>query len=46
MTKLKLLPAALIAAALLTTPVVARDKHRNARHLSESAHVSTPPRAR
>lgn len=41
MTKLKLLPAALIAAAMLTTPVVARENHPNARHLAESAQEST-----
>jgi hypothetical protein len=37
MAKLKLLPAVLIAAAMLTTPVVAREHHPNARHLSERA---------
>ena len=37
MTKLKLLPAALIVAAMLTTPVVARENHLNARHLVENA---------
>jgi hypothetical protein len=46
MTKLKLLPAALIAAAMLTTPVVARENHLNARHLAESAHDSATPGAR
>jgi hypothetical protein len=49
MTKLKLLPATLIAIAMLTTPVVARD-HPNARHLAESAqegaHDSAAPGAR
>jgi len=39
MTKLKLLPAALIAAAMLTTPAMARENHLNARHLVESAHA-------
>ena len=37
MAKLKLLPAVLIAAAMLTAPVVAREHHPNARHLSERA---------
>ena len=37
MAKLKLLPAVLIAAAMLTTPVVAREHHPNARHLSQRA---------
>jgi hypothetical protein len=50
MTKLKLLPAALIAAATLTTPVVAREHHPNARHLAEgaqeSAHDGAAPGAR
>jgi hypothetical protein len=35
MTKLKLLPAALIAAAMLTTPVMAREHHT--RHVAERA---------
>lgn len=46
MTKLKLLPAALIAAAMLTTPVVARENHPNARHLAESTHDSATSGAR
>ena len=46
MTKLKLLPAALIAAAMLTTPVVARENHLNARQLTESTHDSATPGAR
>jgi hypothetical protein len=46
MTKLKLLPAALIAAAMLTTPVMAREHHPNARHLAESAHESAMPGGR
>ena len=37
MAKLKLLPAVLIAAAMLTTPVVAREHHPKARHLTERA---------
>jgi hypothetical protein len=46
MTKLKFLPAALIAAAMLTTPVVAREHHPDARHLAESAQdsVTSGPR--
>jgi hypothetical protein len=40
MTKLKLLPAALIAAAMLTTPVVAQENHSKARHLAESGQES------
>jgi hypothetical protein len=39
MTKLKLLPAALIAAAMLTTPAMARENHLNAQHLVEIAHA-------
>ena len=46
MTKLNLLPTALIAAAMLTTPVVARENHPKARHLAESAHDSATPGAR
>jgi hypothetical protein len=37
MAKLKLVPAVLVAAAMLATPVVAREHHPNARHLSERA---------
>ena len=46
MTKLKLLPAALVAAAMLTTPVVAREHHQNARHFATSARDSAAPAAR
>ena len=46
MTKLELLPAALIAAAMLTTPVVAREHHQNARHLVTRAPDSDAPAAR
>ena len=46
MTKLKLMPVALIAAAMLTTPVVARQNHLNARHRAEIAHDSATPGAR
>lgn len=46
MTRLKLLLPALIAAAMLTAPVVARDNHPNARQLAESADDSATPGAR
>ena len=46
MTKLKLLLAALVAAAMLTTPVVAREHHQNARHFATSARDSAAPAAR
>jgi len=46
MTKLELLPAALVAAAMLTTPVVAREHHQNARHLVTRAPGSDGPVAR
>jgi hypothetical protein len=48
MTKLKLLLPALIAAAMLTTPVVARENQVNARHAynAESAYNSATPGAR
>jgi hypothetical protein len=46
MTKLKLVPAALVAAAMLTTPVVAREHHQNARHFATSARDSAAPAAR
>jgi hypothetical protein len=46
MTKLKPMPVALIAAAMLTTPVVARENHQRARHLVGSAHDSATPGAR
>ena len=44
MTKLKLVAAALIAAAMLTTPAMARKSH--SRHLAEDANASTTPGAR
>jgi hypothetical protein len=37
MSKLKLLPAGLIAAAMLTTPVMAREHHPNARQVATDA---------
>ena len=40
MTKLKLLPAALIAAAMLATPAMARTSHVTSRHLAEDANAS------
>ena len=46
MTKLKLLLAALVAAAMLTTPVAAREHHQNARHFATSARDSAAPAAR
>jgi len=46
MTKLELLPAALIAAAVLTTPVVAQEYHPNARRIVQSAPDSAAPGAR
>jgi len=46
MTKLKLLSAALIAAAMLTTPVVARENHLSTRHLAVSAYDGATPGAR
>ena len=46
MTKLELLPVALVAAAMLTTPVVAREHHQNARHFATSARDSAAPAAR
>ena len=42
MTKSKLLTAGLIAAAMLATPVVAREHHPSARHFTESADVGAP----
>jgi hypothetical protein len=46
MTKLKLLSAALIAAAMLATPAMARESHVSSRHLAENVHTSTTPGAR
>jgi hypothetical protein len=46
MTKSKLLSAALIAAAMLTTPVVAQESHMNTRHLAASANDSATSGAR
>jgi hypothetical protein len=46
MTKLKLLSATLIAAAMLTTPAMARTNHVTSRHPAEDTHASASPTAR
>ena len=46
MTKLKLLSAALIAAASLATPAMARTSHDTSRHLAAQTNVSASPTAR
>ena len=46
MTTIKLLSAGMIAAAMLTTPAMARDNRMAKRHVSESANVSDPAAAR
>ena len=43
MTKLKFLSAALIAAAMLATPAMARESHVRSRHLAVNASASTTP---
>jgi hypothetical protein len=43
MTKLKLLSAALIAAAMLATPAMARTSHVTSRHFAEHANATLPP---
>jgi hypothetical protein len=45
MTKLKFLSAALIAAAMLATPAMARENHISSRHLAVNANASTTPGA-
>jgi hypothetical protein len=46
MTKPKLLSAALIAAAMLATPAMARERHANSRQFAaEHAYTSTAPGA-
>jgi hypothetical protein len=45
MTKPKLLSAALIAAAVLATPAMAREHHVTARQSAEHAYASTMPGA-
>jgi hypothetical protein len=46
MTRLKLLSAALIAAAMLAAPATARESHAGVRRLAETANASTAPGAR
>jgi hypothetical protein len=46
MTKLKLLSAALIAAAMVATPAMGRESHVSSRHLAENLNTSTTPGAR
>jgi len=46
MTKLKLLSAALIATAMIATPVMARTNNVTSRHLVEDANASIVPGAR
>ena len=46
MTKLKLLSAALIAAAMLATPAMARTSHVTSRHHAKDANASASPTAR
>jgi hypothetical protein len=45
MTKPKVLSAALIAAATLGTPAMARETHESSRHLAVNANASTTPGA-
>jgi hypothetical protein len=45
MTKLKFLSAALIAAAMLATPAMARESHVSSRHLAVNSNASTTPGA-
>jgi hypothetical protein len=46
MTKVKFLSAALIAAAMLATPAMARDSQVNSRHLAMDANASASSGAR
>jgi hypothetical protein len=46
MTKLKFLSAALIAAAMLATPAMARESQANSRHLALDANASAAPGTR
>jgi hypothetical protein len=46
MTRLKLLSVALIAAATLATPAMARESHATSRHLAAQANASASPTAR
>jgi hypothetical protein len=45
MTKSKLLSAALIAAAMLATPAMARTNHVSSRHLAADANANASPTA-
>ncbi len=45
MTKLKFLSAALIAAAMVATPAMARESQVSSRHLAVNANASTTPGA-
>ena len=46
MPELELLPAGLIAAAMLATPVMARKHHLNARRVARGANASATPAGR
>ena len=46
MTKLKLLSAAMVAAAMLATPAMARESHVTSRHHAEHANASASANAR
>ena len=46
MPELELLPAGLIAAAMLATPVMARKHHLNARRVARDANASATPAGR
>ena len=46
MTNLKLMSAALIAAAMLVTPAMARENHVTSRHRAEDANASSAPGTR
>ena len=46
MTRIKILSAGLIAAAMLATPATARQSHASSRHFTENANASTVPRER
>ena len=45
MIKLRLLSAALIVAAMVTTPALARESRVSSRHLAENANANTAPEA-
>ena len=45
MIKLRLLSAALIVAATVTTPALARESRVSSRHLAENANANTAPEA-